>query len=874
MASLKSLYPPVPTPEPGENTQPRRQTIRPYYVLALLVLAVLALFAYLGLRQFTLIQETSSTLVNLSGRQRVLSQQATLLATMLVNENNPDNVAIWRWQLSNTIVQFGTAHDQLTQGRLPGDWDYELSPEIHSLYFNEPGGLNQQVNNFLTLAGSLLAAPDNSLSLDNPDYTALLDSSSSLLSSLDIAVSQHIREENARVETLEHLEIVLLIATLVVLMLVTIFIFYPMERHIHWEQQNLLKEIDMRKEAEMSLLRSEALYRTLAQNLPDTSVILFDRDMRYLLVEGNFLEKMGYSKEKAEGKTLQEVVAPKISEVLAPYYQRALAGETVEFERQVENGMIYSAQILPIRDDTNTIIAGLIILQEISKRKQAEAALQASQRFNERILANTPDLIYIYDVDQEKNIFESRDLGITLGYTPEQLEAINAKHFSNIMHPDDLAMVMKNLPILHSYPDDAPPLEVEFRLRDAEGCWRWFGGRNFVFNRHPDGRVWQIIGLVQDIHVRKQIEIALQQSEAQLRLAMDIASMGTWDWNLITNENRWDKSTKRLLGQPEDFETSIQNFLAQIHNEDQQNIINELKNITETGKTFDLEFRIKQPNGQVRWMYSKGQTQFDENGKPILMTGVVQDITERKLLEKQAFDMVVDREYGRVLADFIRDSSHDLRTPLSIINTSLYLLKKTESAEKRLERIQNIEDQVEHMDRLIEDMHMMSNLDMAANMQKSSIKVNQLIGDITDVYRKRIMEKGQQLVLKLADDLPDIELDASEVGHALSNLLDNALLYTPAGGTITVGSEKAEKHLVLTVLDTGTGIDANHLEYIFERFYKVDSARPTGQSGPGLGLTMVKKIVEMHGGYVEVESTPGQGSRFLMYFPLSDTMER
>ncbi|MBC7999181.1 MAG: sensor histidine kinase [Leptolyngbya sp.] len=117
--------------------------------------------------------------------------------------------------------------------------------------------------------------------------------------------------------------------------------------------------------------------------------------------------------------------------------------------------------------------------------------------------------------------------------------------------------------------------------------------------------------------------------------------------------------------------------------------------------------------------------------------------------------------------------------------------------------------------------------------------------------------------------MPDIQLDGGEVSHALSNLLDNALLYTPEGGTITVESAQTEQHIVLSVADSGIGIELKHVDYIFERFYKVDSARPIGKSGPGLGLTMAKKIVEMHGGLVEVESIPGKGSRFRLMLPLT-----
>lgn len=860
MTSLKSLYPPLSTPEPGQIVQPRPQTVRPYYVLALLVLASLALFAYMGLHQFTLIQETSSTLINVSGRQRMLAQRATLLATLLVNENNSVNRAVWRSQLSNTIVQFATAHDQLTQGRLPGDAQYNLSSEIRSLYFDEPGGLNQQVSRFLTLAGSLLAAPDDTLTPQHPDFVTLFDTSSSLVSSLDTAVSQHIREENARVQTLERLEVLLLIATLVVLVLVTIFIFYPMERHIRREQQHLLNEIDMRKEAETFLLRSEALYRTLARNLPDTAVILFDHDMRYLLVEGSVLAKFGFSKENAEGKTLQEIVSPETVELFATYYQRALDGETVEFERQTEQGLIYSAQIIPIRDDTHKIMAGLITIHDISERKQAEAALRQSEIRYRTIVENQTEFVMRYTSDGTLTFVNE---AFCRNFKKTRDELIGTSIYT-LVSPE----TEKHVRALITNPNVD---RYDVHNVNTEGMTIW---EEWVDSPILDesGQLIEFQSVGRDRSDVKRFEMALREREARLQLAMDIARMGTWDWNLVTNENRWDESTKGLFGRPENFDSTFQSFVAQIHADDQQKLTDELKNILETGNVFEMEYRIIQPDGQIRWMYSKGQTQFDEIGKPVMMTGVVQDITERKTLEKQALDMAIDREYGRMLADFIRDSSHDLRTPLSIINTSLYLLKKTESAEKRLERIQNIEEQVEHMDRLIEDLHMMSNLDMATDLQKSSVKVNQLIGDITDIYRKRIIDRGQQLVLKLASDLPDIELDANEVGHALSNLLDNALLYAPAGSTIMVESEKTEKHFVLSVLDTGTGIEAKHLEYIFERFYKVDSARPTGQSGPGLGLTMVKKIVEMHGGYVEVESTPGKGSRFRLYFPLVDVM--
>ncbi|MEP7293804.1 MAG: HAMP domain-containing sensor histidine kinase, partial [Chloroflexota bacterium] len=220
----------------------------------------------------------------------------------------------------------------------------------------------------------------------------------------------------------------------------------------------------------------------------------------------------------------------------------------------------------------------------------------------------------------------------------------------------------------------------------------------------------------------------------------------------------------------------------------------------------------------------------------------------------------------QILADFIAAASHDFRTPLSVINTSAYLLNRIGDDEQRKRHLEQIQEQTNHIERLIDGLLTMSRLDRGDVFRFKPVNLNAIIQQIEMRKRSHVDEKPLSFMLELAANLPLISADNGWLHTAITHLIDNAIHFTAAGGSVSVRTCLEHESAVVVVSDTGSGISPDDLPHIFKRLYRGEGHRPVG--GQGLGLSMVSRIVEAHQGSVEVESQPGVGSTFRIILPL------
>lgn len=216
------------------------------------------------------------------------------------------------------------------------------------------------------------------------------------------------------------------------------------------------------------------------------------------------------------------------------------------------------------------------------------------------------------------------------------------------------------------------------------------------------------------------------------------------------------------------------------------------------------------------------------------------------------------------------DIAHELRTPLSLI------LGHAEGlADGVLEPTQQtfdiIYDEAKRLDRLVDDLRTLSLSDAGElSLCREQISPRQLLEAAFASHRASAEAQGVRLALEADEDLPAVHVDADRIIQVLHNLLSNALRYTPQGGTITLAAHAREDELEFRVSDNGQGIPPDELPYVFERFYKSDKARQRGQGGSGLGLAIARSIVEMHGGRIWAESSPGAGASFIFTLPRAE----
>lgn len=255
----------------------------------------------------------------------------------------------------------------------------------------------------------------------------------------------------------------------------------------------------------------------------------------------------------------------------------------------------------------------------------------------------------------------------------------------------------------------------------------------------------------------------------------------------------------------------------------------------------------------------------DESGQVVGGVAAIMDITAHRQAEQQAF---AERERVRVMTDFVRDISHDFKTPLSTINTSAYLLQKIHDPDHQKQHILLIYRQTARLAQLLEGLLTMTRLDSDATFSLHPVALNRIVEDAAIQLISSIEEKNLHLDLELTSQAPLILADEAELERALSELVQNAVQFTPPEGMITVRTATEAQHAIVTVQDTGCGIDQDDLPYIFNRLYRVDKARSATTGGVGLGLAIAKKVIDSHNGRIEVESQPGKGSTFRVVFPM------
>jgi PAS domain S-box-containing protein len=274
--------------------------------------------------------------------------------------------------------------------------------------------------------------------------------------------------------------------------------------------------------------------------------------------------------------------------------------------------------------------------------------------------------------------------------------------------------------------------------------------------------------------------------------------------------------------------------------------------------------------GELSWLAIKAQPVFSPKGDVQFAVSIIRDITQRKQLESQTIELMAERERVKVLRRFVSDMSHDFRTPLSILNSSLYLMQKSADPEKQQAQIRKAEHQIHRMEKLLGEILQIARLDEnKLSFQFSFTNINTFLEPLIDDYKLIAAAKEIEVTFTPQSDRCFAQIDSTEFEHVFTNLVENAITYTSNGGSITISTSIDSQNIFITIEDTGIGISTEDLPYIFDRFYRADQARSTHTGGNGLGLSIVKRIIEEHHGLIEVKSEINIGTKFIVSLPNS-----
>ena len=247
---------------------------------------------------------------------------------------------------------------------------------------------------------------------------------------------------------------------------------------------------------------------------------------------------------------------------------------------------------------------------------------------------------------------------------------------------------------------------------------------------------------------------------------------------------------------------------------------------------------------------------------------VFTDLRERKQAEAQALALETEKQRTQVLAAFMRDTSHDFRTPISVILTGLSNIERTQDEDKRKEKIRTIEMYVSYLNSVLEKLQHTAILDALKELRLESQPPSVIIQEAIEACEDEAKEKDITLVEEVEAHIPSICLDADYLYHALVETLRNAILFSPAGRQVYIRCKRTnENQITIEVIDQGNGIPNEDIPFIFDRFFRGDKSRHVS-GGVGLGLAIVKRTVELHKGAVQVESIPGQGTTIRLQLPI------
>jgi signal transduction histidine kinase len=273
------------------------------------------------------------------------------------------------------------------------------------------------------------------------------------------------------------------------------------------------------------------------------------------------------------------------------------------------------------------------------------------------------------------------------------------------------------------------------------------------------------------------------------------------------------------------------------------------------------EARIVRSNGEIVWVQVSRSEIRSERGQVLGAVYVYTDISKRKEAEQHALELGIEKERVHLLSQFVEDASHEFYTPLSVMKTQLYLLEKYLPEDNRAkEKLFSLNQQSNVIQDLVQALVLMSKLDSTRGLSMRPYKLNALIEQVTDELRPIIENKQQHLYLEMSREDLIVDCDAEKLRLAIKEILDNAHRYTATGGNIILRLFRRDEQAIMEIRDTGLGMNEEIQSHIFERFYRADKARST--RGFGLGLSIAKRIIDLHEGEISVQSQPQLGSTF------------
>jgi PAS domain S-box-containing protein len=421
---------------------------------------------------------------------------------------------------------------------------------------------------------------------------------------------------------------------------------------------------------------------------------------------------------------------------------------------------------------------------------------------------------------------------------------------------------------------------VEVPILSPAGAHRWY-----LAHLGPvvvDDRIAAILVLTTDVTASHEEEERLRRSERLMVDAQGVAHMGTWEWDPREPHARWSRHLYEIYGlDPEKHTPSYQDYLERVHPDDRARVMEATERVFRNFEPYSHDERVRRPNGDIRYLHTWAEAVLDDQGKLARLVGVCQDITDRKEAEDKARLAEVRRRRIEELegvsewkSRLLSVASHEIKNPLTPIMLQLSALRSGRMgalSEEQSEMITAVLQQTERLQGLLADLQDLAQIEQRRLVVKlEDVPLGPIVARVAESLRSAAEEWGVSLRIDV-DPTVVVRVDPRRLDQILFNLLTNALKFTRAGGDVTLRAERLGDEVHLSVHDTGPGLSDAQLAQLFQAFSQVHDEARTREAGTGLGLFIVKHLVEAQAGRVWAESRVGQGSVFHVTLPAAVT---
>lgn len=641
---------------------------------------------------------------------------------------------------------------------------------------------------------------------------------------------------------------------------------------------SIYRDITERQLIEDALRKSQENLRLITDSLP-ICISYIDCHQSYHFVNHTYQVWFHKTPEQILGKQVRELLDERAYQVFLQKFNQVIEGKSVTYENWLflpqENPRQVYVTLLPDYGGTQQVQGCFVMTIDITELKTAELALRESEQRFRYLADHAPVLIWMSGLDQLCFYFNQP----WLDFTGNTLEQENGNGWCKGVHPDDFQHCIQTYTQAF---DQRQSFEMAYRLKRFDGEYRWILDHG-VPRYSADGKFLGYIGSCLDITERKRAEEALAVSEERFRRYFEQSLIGM---AITSPEEKWLDVNQRLceiLGYS--YEELLQMTWTEItYPED---LFSDLKNFNKVlagaidGYTMDKRFIRK--NKEIIDASISVRCLRRADGKVDFFVAMIQDISDRKKAEyllKETNEQLAQSNAElaratRLKDEFLANMSHELRTPLNAILGMCEGLQDEVFGtlnQRQIQALKTIERSGNHLLELINDILDLAKVESGKlELQLAPVAIHYLCESSLTFIRQQCLKKGLQLSLELPPNLPEIIVDERRIRQALINLLNNAVKFTPEGGTIKIVVEvetsSPSEFLLLSVIDSGIGIDPNHINKLFQPFVQIDSSLSRQHGGTGLGLALVQQLISLHQGTVRVQSEIGRGSCFTLCLP-------